>query len=114
MTNAYTKNSFQILEEIAQNPNIKNGIWGSLELFIEVSDDLVRRINHDNYVGCLYINMEINDLLKGIREKFSEVTKICDLGKSYVKAKSDIRKSHIFRRRISQFLKSYRGKFIKM
>ena len=114
MTNGYLLSRFQTLEEIAENPNIKNGVWNSLELFVSIADDVLSRCEKDSYVGYLYMNMEINDLLNGIREKFSEVTKICDFGKSYVKAKSDIRKSHIFKRRITTFLKSYRGKFLKM
>ena len=114
MTNGYLLSRFQTLEEIAENPNIKNGVWNSLELFVSIADDVLSRCEKDSYVGCLYISQRIHNLLNGIKEDFSEATKIYDFGESYIKAKSDIRKSHIFKRRITTFLKSYRGKFLKM
>ena len=114
MKNSYLLEKLQFLEAIAESPNIKNGIWNSFELFINTSDDILKKCELDDHIGCIYMSKEIHNLLLGIRYNFTKTTGISDLGDSYTKAKSNIGKSHFLKAKISKFLKSYRGKFLKM
>ncbi len=116
MTNGYVLSKLRILEEIARNPNLKNGVWNSFEEFITVSDEILDRVEHDCYIGCLIMSSEIHATLKGIRVSFEKISGIKlgenEFGKAYLKAKAHPR-NHLLKMKLSKLLKGYRGCFIR-
>ena len=105
----------QDLGDIARNPNLKGGVWASFHSFISISDDLLR--NEELFKNSSIIgnrsNEEYYEELKSIRNKFREIFEF-ELGDSpkFEASKNNKRESHKFRKKIFEFIQSYKGKFL--
>jgi len=104
------------LEEIAANPNAKNGIWNSFSLFVSVSDEILDIIK--DFRGNVIPTTEecvIRDL-QSIRPEFEKLCGIKldtrGLGKKFEKAKNNVAKAHKLKSQISNLLKGYQGHFM--
>jgi hypothetical protein len=105
------------LDEIATNPNAKNGIWNSFSLFISISDEILKSIKDSN--GNLVPQAASESLIKdlqSIRPEFEKISGIkleekC-LGAKFDRIKNNVAKSHKFKSLIAKFLERYQGHFL--
>jgi hypothetical protein len=107
----------KLLEEIAANPNAKNGIWNSFSLFISISDEILENIKDFN--GNIIPQAANESIIKNLQSIRPEFEKVCgikleihNLGPKFEKAKNNVAKAHKFKAQISDFLKGYRGHFV--
>jgi len=105
------------LEEIAINPNAKNGIWNSFSLFISIFDEILESLKgfNGNIIPQAASESVIRDL-QSIRPEFEKKCGIKleynGLGSKFEKAKNNLTKVHKFKSQISKFLKGYQGHFV--
>jgi len=105
------------LEEIATNPNVKNGVWNSFSLFISISDEILESIKDfkGNLIPHAASEAIIEDL-QNIRPEFEKMSGIeletQNLGKKFEKIKNCVYKSHKLKAQIYDFLKRYQGHFV--
>lgn len=117
MNTIYLSEKLKQLEEIATNPNAKNGIWNSFSLFISISDEILESMKdfNDNIIPQAANESIIRDL-QSIRPEFEKSCGIKletkNLGSKFEKAKNNIAKAHKFKSQISKFLKGYQGHFV--
>ena len=104
------------LEEIAENPNAKNGVWNSLSLFISISDKLLENIK--DFDVDLIPQTVRESIIRDLENVRSEFEKLCDiklearsLGRRYERARNGSM-AHKFRSKIFNFLKGYQGHFL--
>ena len=118
MNTIYLSERLKQLEEIAANPNAKNGIWNSFSLFISISDEILESLKdfNGNIVSQAASENIIKDL-QSIRPGFEKISGIKletqNLGLKFEKAKNNVAKAHKFKAQISKFLKGYQGHFLK-
>ena len=114
----YLTQMLQNLEDIAKNPNLNNGIWVSFDLFIKFSDGLLR--NKEKFqTSSTYKKHSDEELiheLEGIRKNFEKefgfrLSTNNGQNPKFESLKNG-RQSHKFKKRIFEFLQSYRGKFL--
>ena len=115
--NATLSKKLKLLEEIAANPNAKNGIWNSFNLFITISDEILKSIMDFN--GNIISQAANESIIKNLQSIRPEFEKTCgikletnNLGQKFEKAKNNVAKSHKFKSQISKFLKGYQGHFV--
>ena len=117
MNSIYLSEKLKELEEIAANPNVKNGIWNSFSLFISISDEILESMKdfNGNIVPQAASENVINEL-QSIRPEFERICGIKletkALGLKFEKAKNSASRSHKFKSQISNFLKGYKGRFV--
>ena len=105
------------LEEIAANPNAKNGIWNSFSLFISISDEILESLKDFN--GNIIPQAASESIIKDLQSIRPEFENFCgikletnNLGQKFEKAKNNIARAHKFKSQISKFLKGYQGHFL--
>lgn len=112
-----TKN-LQELEVIIANPNLKGGIWESFRLFIRISDGLLK--NKEQFLTSStykkHSNEELIEELESIRINFEKefgfrLSSNSGLNPRFESLKKG-QQSHKFKKKILEFLQSYRGKFL--
>lgn len=117
MNTIYLSEKLKQLEEIAKNPNAKNGVWNSFALFISISDEVLECLKDFN--GNLIpqaANQSIITELKSIRPEFEKICGIKlespHLGQKFERAKNSIPRAHKLKSQITKFLQGYQGHFI--
>lgn len=115
----YINDNLKKLDEIAKNPNLNGGVCYSFYLFVSISDKLLqkkslfdRRNNNEESN-----NDEIIKTLESIRGNFGSVFgfKLLGtdrLGDKFESKKNDRKESHKFRKKLSQYMKSYANRFL--
>jgi hypothetical protein len=116
MNTIFISERFKQLEEIAANPNSKNGIWNSFSLFISISDEILESMKDFN--GNIVLQAANESIIKNLQSIRPEFEKNCgikletnNLGQKFERAKNNIAKAHKFKSQISKFLKGYQGQF---
>ena len=117
MNTIYLSKRLKQLEEIASNPNAKNGIWNSFKLFISISDEILESLKDFN--GNIIPQAASESLIKELRSIRPEFERRCgikletnNLGQKFERAKNNVAKVHKFKSKISKFLKGYQGHFV--
>lgn len=117
MNNTFLSESLKQLEEIAANPNAKNGIWNSFSLFISISDEILESMKDFN--GNIIPQAASESIITNLQSIRPNFEKNCgiklgvkNLGAKFEKAKNSVSKSHKFKSQISNFLKGYQGHFV--
>jgi len=118
MNTIYLSKKLKQLEEIAANPNAKNGIWNSFSLFISISDEILESLKDFN--GNIIPQAASENVIKNLQSIRAEFEKNCgvkletnNLGQKFENAKNNVAKAHKFKAQISKFLKGYQGQFLK-
>jgi hypothetical protein len=117
MNTIYLSERLKQLEEIANNPNVKNGIWNSFSLFISISDEILESLKDFN--GNIIPQAATESIIKNLQSIRPEFEKSCgiklnskNLGEQFEKLKNNVAKAHKFKSKISNFLKGYQGHFV--
>lgn len=104
------------LEGIADNPNIKYGVWKSFQRFISLCDEI---LNHSEDFKKLPISSadvilrEISNIREEFKEKCGVEIQTQCLGMKFEKAKNNRATAHLFMKKVSNFMKGYKGHFIR-
>jgi len=114
----YLTQMLQNLENIATNPNLNGGVWNSFQLFIKISDGLVR--NKEKFQTSptykKHSDEELIQELESIRTNFEKEFGFklsLNNGKTpKFESLKNCHQSQKFKKRIFEFLQSYKGKFL--
>lgn len=110
----HIEKNLKTLEEIASNPNLRGGLWNSFSLFISISDDLLDK--EALLKNALHGADETISELKSIKEKFSKTFGFNlesgnGFGDKFIKMKNNPRESHKSRKKLTNFIQSFKGHF---
>ena len=114
----YITQMLENLENIAANPNLNGGVLNSLRLFIEISDGLLK--NKEKFQASStykkHSDEELIQELENIRKNFEKEFGFklsSNNGKNpRFESLKNSHQSQKFKKRISEFLRNYKGKFL--
>jgi len=117
---SYLFDQLKKLDGIAQNPNLNGGVYNSFSLFISISDGLLERKETfstktlETGTSCETIFRELDSIRNKFNEKFgfSIEKRSTNFGPKFESSKNSPSKSRKFCRNLSEFMQSYRGKFL--
>ena len=117
MNTTYLSKRLKQLEEIAKNPNAKNGVWNSFKLFISISDEILESLKDFN--GNLIPKAASQSIITDLQNIRPEFEKICgiklethNLGQKFERAKNSVPRAHKLKSQITRFLQGYQGHFV--
>ena len=116
---SYFEQQLKKLEEIASNPNLNGGIYMSLSLFISTSDELIKKkdLIKDTRTGFGISKEDAFREIESIRVNFEKTFGFAleasdNFGSKFESRRNSPSTSGKFRKNLSKFMESYRGKFL--
>jgi hypothetical protein len=117
---SYLFDQLKKLDGIAQNPNLNGGVYNSFSLFISISDGLLEKKETfstktlETGTSCETIFRELDSIRNKFNEKFgfSIEERSTNFGSKFESSKNSPSKGRKFCRNLSEFMQSYRGKFL--
>lgn len=117
---SYLLDQLKKLDGIAQNPNLNGGVYNSFSLFITISNELLKSegtfstqtSDKDKSYDAIFRE------LHSIKNKFNEKFGFCydelstDYGQKFQALRNSPSKSRKFCKNLSEFMQSYKGKFL--
>jgi hypothetical protein len=117
---SYLFDQLKKLDGIAQNPNLNGGVYNSFSLFISISDRLLERKETfssktlETGTSCETIFRELNSIRNKFNEKFGFRIEdhSTNFGPKFEASKNSPSRSRKFCKNLSEFMQSYKGKFL--
>lgn len=117
---SYIQKKLEILDKVSTNPNLNGGVISSFSLFVRISDEILK--DNEFFVSKGITNEDCSDTLlkdlKSIRSEFANLfgfeleTGGLSLGSKFETLRNSVSKGPKFRKKLSDFMVSYHGKFL--
>ncbi|MBQ7616471.1 hypothetical protein IJS64_00320 [bacterium] len=117
---SYIQKKLEILDKVSTNPNLNGGVISSFSLFVRISDEILK--DNEFFVSKGITNEDCSDTLlkdlKSIRSEFAKLfgfeleTGGLSLGSKFETLRNSVSKGPKFRKKLSDFMVSYHGKFL--